>query len=814
MEKKVSLLLFIASIFLSAGFQVKAQTVISGIIKEAGDRPLQLANVVLLKPEDSSLLKGMITDANGAYSFQNIKTGKYLISASFTGMEPVFTNIFEITSDIKDFNPETIILKNTTVQLKNVIVNQKVPMFEQKVDRMVINVKNSITNAGGTALDVLEKSPGVTVNRQNNTIAINGKNGVVVMINGKITYMPMEALVQLLAGISAGNIEKIELITTPPAKYDAEGNAGYINIVLINNPYAGLNGSYFLTAGYGKRELGAAGINFNYRNAKMNLYGNYSFKYDHSIQTVNSFTQLSSSGNIISNTSFSNRDAIRQVHNIRIGFDYQVDTSNIIGVLVSGYNNLWEMTANNGASVTKNKVLDTIIRTVNKEINHWQNLMANANFQHTFKPGKVLYFDANYIYYKDNNPNTYANSYYKGSNEYLFKNDLKSGKVTPINLRVFSTDYTTAIGSKTTMEAGAKVSLSKFTNDVSVQNFEQGSWVKDESLSADYLLKENISAVYTSFTMNPNSKISLKAGLRYEYTNSNLGTATTANIVDKKYSELFPTFYVSQKFNEKNSINFSYSRRITRPTFNDLAPFTIFFDPKTFYTGNPALQPAIANSVQASYVHKTYIFSLSYTYEKNSIEGFQTQKIDTVHNMLYLSALNFEYEQFVNVSISLPLTITKWWDMQNNINIDWHQVNAIYEGSPVSLELFDYNFNITERFSLPKDFSIELTGFYTSSGYYGTSKFEPLYQVDFGVQKKFRNKKDILRLAGNDIFNSGNHYQIINKLPIKETILRANLNFGTVAYTITYTHNFGNKALKGKRDRTTGAEEELRRVHN
>src|SRR5205085_3520376 len=199
------------------------------------------------------------------------------------------------------------------------------PMFEQKIDRMVINVKNSITNAGGTALDVLEKSPGVTVNKQNNTIAVNGKNGVVVMINGKITYMPMEALVQLLAGISAGNIDKIELITTPPAKYDAEGNAGYINIVLINNPDAGFNGSYFLTAGYGKKELGSAGINFNYRTSKINMYGNYAFNYDHSIQTGTGFTQITKGGNIIANSSFSDRDCLRKVHNVRIGLDYQLD---------------------------------------------------------------------------------------------------------------------------------------------------------------------------------------------------------------------------------------------------------------------------------------------------------------------------------------------------------------------------------------------------------------------------------------------------------------------------------------------------------
>lgn len=814
MIKRILLCFGIAGFFLFINLHLSAQSGIHGIIKDANERPIQFANVLLLKSSDSSLVKGMISDATGKYSFENIKNGKYLISATYTGMSQVFSNVLEITADKKEINAGIINLRNSEVKLEGVRIDAKKPMFEQKIDRMVINVKNSITDAGGTALDVLEKSPGVSVNRQNNTISINGKNGVVVMINGKISYMPMDALVQLLAGISAGNIEKIELITTPPAKYDAEGNAGYINIVLINNPNAGANGSYFLTAGYGKKELGGAGINFNYRTAKINLYGNYDFNYDHSIQTGTGFTQLTKSGNIVANTSFSNRDAIRQVHNIRMGLDYQVDSATIIGALISGYDNHWKMTADNGATVTQNNVLDTTINTIDNEINHWQNVMANLNFQHTFKPGKVLYFDANYIYYKDNNPNTYSNAYYKGESEYLFNQNIISGKTTPINIKVLSTDYTTPIDKKITMEAGAKISLSKFTNDVYVQNLQQGAWVTDTSLSANYLLKENIGAAYTSFTLDVNSKITMKGGLRYEYTYSNLGTSTAVNIVNRKYGELFPTFYISKKMNDDNSVNFSYSRRITRPTFNDLAPFTIFFDPKTFFTGNPALQPAIANTVQASYIFKNYIFTLSYTHEDNTIESFQTQRIDTINNMLYLSAENFKYEQFFTASVSLPFTVTKWWSMQNNINGNWKQVNTIYNNSPVRLAVFDYDINSTQHFTLPKDFSIELTGFYSSASYFGTDKLKPIYQVDAGLQKKFSNKKDILRFTANDMFNTGTNYRFVDDLPIAGTILRGSLNFGMVAYKLTYTHNFGNKSLKDKRDRSTGAEDELHRVHN
>ena len=814
MKKKLMLLLCLACLCLFISRQLNAQATIRGIIKDDHGKTLQFANVLLLKSTDSSLVKGMITDASGKYFFENMKSGNYMVTASFAGMNQVYSKIFEITVDKKEIELDALIMKNGGVELKDVTVISKKPMFEQKIDRMVINVKNSITNAGGTALDVLEKSPGVTVNRQNNSIAVNGKNGVVVMLNGKITYMPLDALVQMLDGISAGNIDKIELITTPPAKYDAEGNAGYINIVLINNPNAGLNGSYFITAGYGKKPLGAAGINFNYRTGKINLFGNYSFNDDHTLEYGEGFTQLTKGSNIISNTSFTDRDAIRKVHNARIGIDYQLDTATVIGALISGYDNRWTMLANNGATVQINNHVDTTITTVDDELNHWQNLMANLNYQHTFKPGKVINFDANYIYYKDDNPNVYSNIYHDKTKQFLYQEDLKSGKITPINFWVFSGDYTTTIGKKVSLEAGAKFTLSKFTNNVIVNNLKQNTWVADKLLSADYLLKENIAASYTSITITLNPQITMKAGLRYEYTTSNLGTTETANIVDRKYGELFPTFYVSRKLNDDNSINFSYSRRITRPTFNDLAPFTIFFDPKTFFSGNPALQPAIANSVQASYSMKNYIFSLSYTHEKNTIEGFQTQRIDTVTNLLYLSARNFDYEQFLTASFSLPFTVTKWWSMQNNINIDWRQVNTTYNEAPVQLHVFDFNFNSTQRFTLPKEFSLELTGFYSSASYFGTAKLEPIYQFDLGLQKKFKNKKDILRVAANDIFNSGTDYRFVENLPIEGTIVRGSLNFGIVAYKITFTHNFGNNNLKAKRDRSTGAENELKRVHN
>jgi hypothetical protein len=242
----------------------------------------------------------------------------------------------------------------------------------------------------------------------------------------------------------------------------------------------------------------------------------------------------------------------------------------------------------------------------------------------------------------------------------------------------------------------------------------------------------------------------------------------------------------------------------------------IFFDPKTFYSGNPALQPAIANSVQASYVYKNYNFSLSYTHENNTIENFyfKTQSIDTISNIVYLSASNFKYEQYLTSTISFPLSVTKWWSMQNNIIGNWRQVNTTYGSTPARLQIFNYSFNTTQRFILPKDFVAEITGFYSSPEYFGTLKRKSIYQVDAGIQKKFSNKKDILTFTANDIFNSGNDWRLVEKLPVKDVVVSRNFNLSTVAFKLTYTHNFGNKSLKDRRERSTGAEDELKRVQN
>jgi len=247
-------LLFISIINIKTFGQHTVNGAISGVVIDTAGTALYNASITLQRVKDSALVKGVISNASGKYEFNNIPAGRYFISASLLGYTISFTPSFTVDQANQKLVMPVLQLIHSTANLQEVTIIAKKPLFEQKIDRMIINVANSITSAGGTALEVLERSPGIMVNQQSSTISMNGKDGVVVMINGKINRMPMSAVVQMLASMSADNIEKIELITTPPANFDAEGNAGYINIVLKANTQYGTNGSYSITGGYSRGE--------------------------------------------------------------------------------------------------------------------------------------------------------------------------------------------------------------------------------------------------------------------------------------------------------------------------------------------------------------------------------------------------------------------------------------------------------------------------------------------------------------------------------------------------------------------------------
>lgn len=805
------LLVLLCTLPLLAAVRIaSAQSRVYGSIVDKNDQAIAQASVLLLNAKDSSLVKGMFSSPAGAYSFDNIRAGQYLLTSTFTGLRQVYTPAFPVTQDSRTLDMGKIKLSESAVQLSTVTVTARRPVFEQKIDRLVINVENTITAAGSTALDVLERSPGVVVDHQNNTIAMNGKDGVVIMINGKKNYMPLAAAVQMLAGMSANNIDRIELITTPPASMDAEGNAGYINIVLKENNNFGTNGSFSVTAGYGQGAVGAAATNFNHRKGKVNLFGDLSASLLSTTPYLSFYRRTTNGGMLTETASETDREATRTNYSGRLGLDYQLTKKTLLGVLVAGAQNRFTMEALNTNATRRNHLPDTSIRIWNEETNRWRNYSANLNLLQQLRQGEQLTVNLDYIRYHNRQPVRYDNAYYDGGGAFLFRTYTRSGKETPIHLWVGAADYTKKLGKKAGMEAGLKLTRSTFTNSLSFEESRQGSWVTIKDQTVQYRLEEQYMAAYTAFNFTASEKTNLKGGLRYEYTTSNLGTTEVKNIVDRKYGNFFPSFYLAHKLNGKETVNFSFSRRITRPPFNALAPFTYYVDPSTLVTGNPTLQPAIANMLKADYMRKKLLFSVTYTKESRTITGFQPFT-DSVTNKSVFSPENLRDQQILSALVALPVDVAKWWSLQLNMTGLGQQINAWYKKVPVRLQQANLNVNIIQKFKLPKDWSAELSGFYRTRSLNGIFTTPAFGSLDVGIRKTLGKSRGTL------VFNGSN---ILRTLVFKPYIFLPEQNLHSTnymrfigsTYKLTYTRSFGNTKLKERKERATASEEEKGRV--
>lgn len=788
-----------------------AQASLKGRVTDISNDPVLFANVLLLNPTDNSLIRGSVADEQGNFEITLVQPGTYLVRAVMTGFLDHTTSPIDVTQNNGTLPLPDIKLLEDAVQMEGVVVIAQKPLYEQRIDRMVVNVAASITSSGTNALQVLERSPGVIVNRQSNILTLSGKSGVVVMINGRINYMPAEAVVRMLEGMSSDNIEKIEIITVPPAGFDAEGNAGYINIVLKQNLDEGFNGSYGAGVGFGKGIQANANVNFNYRKGRMNLYGDYSYLKESQEQIFHFYRRIMLNADQIETDTRSLRDPDTDNHNARLGLDYQMNDKTVIGLLVSGYDTKWAMDAINTSLQTKNGIPDTNILVENYELNQWKHAGGNVNIQHTFSEGNKLTIDADVLWYKDNNPTDYENAYYDGSGQFLFSNSTRARKLTPIDIKVGKLDYTAALTSKIKMETGVKVTLSHFANDVGVDYLLGDQWVADHDLTALYNLDEEIFAGYVSLESPFGKGYNIKGGLRYEYTASNLGSVEQENIVDRKFGEIFPTLYLSKEFNTNNSINLSYSKRITRPTFNDMAPFVIFIDPYTFFSGNAALQPAIAHKFSAGYKWKTILLNLEYSKEDSSIARFQSTIIPGTNRQL-LFAENLEGTDSYTMTLSIPVSPYKWWNMYYNVLAGYQEARKYFGNELTAFSAGGAGFFSTQTFILPANFTFELSGFYGTGGLFGIVKMDPVGAVNVGLQKKFGETGGTLRVGYDDVFHTLRFRGETDHTELNQ-YFSADLVFQVPTFKIGYSNNFGNQKMKGKRERETGAEEERRRIN-
>lgn len=784
------------------------QAQIRGIIQDGSGQAVIGATVLLQREADKSLVKGNVSASDGSFSFDKTAPGQYVVAVNYINYTPFQSGTIVLSPESMKHDLGIIRLQENSVQLGEVAVTARKQLFEQKIDRLVVNVSNAITAAGGNALEVLEKTPGVTVDRQNESISLAGKDGVQVMINGKLKYLPAASLLQILEGMNADNIEKIEIITTPPSNLDALGNAGYLNIVMKKQEDEGTTGSYSLSAGYGRGALASTSLNILHKKGKWNLYGEYGYNLNQRPQRFYFDRVVTTDGSSISLESDSDREPTSNNHNARMGFDYQLNKRTVTGMQFSGYNNRFVLDALGHSEFGRNGSVDTLLDLVTDLRSTWLHGAANAYVQHQIKDGEVISFDLDYLYYREENPTDYRAEYTDQISQSQTEESFRSGKRTPIQTAVAKTDYTRKWNQKLSMESGLKYVHSNFTNDLSVETLQNQNWIRDPDLSGIFELTEQIAAAYASFSYQHSSKTQFKLGLRYEHTLSNLASETDPDFINRNYGNFFPSFFVSRQLDASQSLNLSYSKRINRPTFNQMAPFVLFMDPFTFWSGNSALLPALTDNLGLSYRFKKWFLLVQYSYEKNSIARYQS-RVDLKTNKMTMVSENLDYLKTLNASLNFPITLNKYWEMQNTAQINFQRALFPFEGEKVSVDQFNYSFNTTQRLNFAKGYSAEITGQYRSKQLNGQFISLPYYGVNLGIQKKLGKNGGILRFNVFDLFDSF-VYRTENNLKSSGLVMNGSWDFIQRTYRLTYTQNFGSQKVKTKK---RAEAEEKRRVN-
>ncbi len=784
---------------------------ITGEVKESTNKPLPFATVLLLHAKDSTLAKGAISSESGNYEFDNVALGRYLISATMVGYQKAFSAIFELNEGQAPLTIPSLLVAENTQTLQEVKVVTKKPFVEQQIDRMVVNVENNIGSAGGTALEVLEKAPGVTIDRQNDRLQFKGRQGVMVMIDGKLQQISMQDLMNILQSMPSDNVEKIELISNPPSKYDAAGNTGLINIVLKKNKNFGMNGNYTLGAGYGKYEKLNGSLGLNYRNAKYNAFGNVSVFHGRFQNTQDIDRTIAYQDQITYMDQNSPRIGNPQNLSFRGGVDFFVSPKTTIGVLATGFLNQFKM---NGISKTdfrdKTETLTSRFETNTYNHNQLNNYTANVNLKHDFGKGRELTADADYSVFDGNSGNDLYTTYYSPSNVETSKDIFRNIMPSDIQIAAAKIDYIHPL-KKGKIETGAKSSYVSTDNDMRFEKQIDNVWVLDPTRSNQFIYKENINAAYVNYSAPLNKKTQLQVGLRAEHTHSQGNSVTLNNVVERNYVNLFPSVFVSRTLDTNNVINVSFSRRIDRPNYRNLNPFQFFLDPYTFQEGNPNLRPQFTNSFQITHVFKG-AFSTTWGYSRvNDVIADQIPKQIASENKTYVTTENLDHQDSYNLTLSIPVNVKKWWTMQNNISAFYNRYRSFYYGANLDLGQFGATVFMTNNFTLPKGYTAELSGFWNSPTQYNLLQAKAQGQISAGFAKSLWNRKASFRVNINDIF-------FMNRFA--GTVKYQDLNFRVYSrwesrqVRVSFTYRFGNQNIKAARQRSTSGDDLRNRANS
>jgi hypothetical protein len=702
------------------------------------------------------------------------------------------------------------------VDLKEVKISVKKSYIEQKIDRTVVNVDALISNAGSNALEVLEKAPGVFVD-QDGKISLKGQQGVVILIDNRPTYLSETALAAYLKSLPAGSISQIELIPNPPARYDAAGGAGIINIRTKKSSVSGLNGSVILGAGYSPNWRHNESIDLNYRRNQFNLFSNLGDNKTDSRRELDinrwfyaQDQQLQSA--FMQSTVFRMRN---NTPNVKAGMDFYAGDKTTLGFVFTGsYNKGSTQKEVRATASGPSGQTDSLITALNSESQRLNSNGLNLNYSHKYDSlGRELTFDLDHIRYGANTGQTFANQILNIGNGRTTGENLLADLPSDIAIYSAKGDYEHPMPRRAKFSAGVKTSFVNTDNMANYFTQKDGTVLVDNEKTNHFRYQENISAAYLNFDKEWD-RWSVQTGLRMEQTNMKghqLGNSLRADSsFTQHYTNLFPTLYVSYKLDSaKNKLTFYYGRRIKRPYYQDLNPFIFLLDKFTYFAGNPYLRPEFNNKVDLSFNHDNkIIFDIFYSRHTDMI----TEVIEQDQGIFISRTGNVGRLWYAGMSTHLNLKAGNWY----TLNLYGEAVRNNFSNFPGNSGLNTGSFYVyvqpNNQFNFGKGWSGELNGVYLSPSESAQFKKKSLYIVNTGLQKKFLSDKASLKLSVRDVFDSNKPGGEILNIPYTQATYHN--AFDNRIASLSFSYSFSKGASATKKRNTGGAGNEQDRVKN
>jgi Outer membrane protein beta-barrel family/Carboxypeptidase regulatory-like domain/TonB-dependent Receptor Plug Domain len=798
---------------------------IKGTISDASGKAISGIVVTLLQSDRTTITKTSLTESDGSFTFEELPLSSYFVSISANEYENFTSNSTVI--DEKNLVvqlPNISLKKNNVIQLNEVKVEKKIPFVVQKVDKTIVNPDALISNTGGNALDVLSKSPGVSVD-ENGNVKLRGKSGVTILIDDKPTYLTGTELENYLKSLPSNAIKQVEIMTNPPAKYEASGNGGIINIVTKRSKLKGFNGNVSLNYGQGKYARTMDNLNLNFNTSKFAVFSNLSYSnaetyHDLTIERRFKNEDGSPKSSFKQNTYLK---ANRQSYNARIGFDYYLSEKSTIGIVAKGLSNPNKNPRYNYATVKdENGVIQQIVTADNNENVDFKNGTITLNFRHQFtKPEQLLTADFDYVNYSSTIDQLYKNAIVDliGTDS---SSDIQNGHLpSKITIYAVKSDYTTPLKNEAKLDFGAKVSTTKTDNNAIYTKTQNNSTEPNYDLSNHFFYDEIISAAYVNYTKSF-KKIDIQAGLRFEDTqlkgkqlrNQNKPYSEFKN----NYNSLFPTAYVSYKIDSlaTKTINLSYGKRVERPFYKDLNPFSSPLDQFTFYEGNPFLKPTFGHNLSLTYNY-TELLSTSFSYSygkdeiKETIEIIEVvDDLNQVRNIYYSRPNNIGKSNQYVLSVQSRFNLVKWLTTVVYSEVNYSEYKSQLYDQTLNSKGTYWFFNATNSIQFSKKWSGEISGQYLSQSIDAQFTVGDFGFVSMGCQKKILNDLGTLKFNLSDVFFTNRIRGTINNLGTTEANWYGPRD--TRVLTVGFSYRFGKNTSNKAKYNGTGSESEQNRV--